>query len=274
MSRWVRVQTSIFDHELFSSAELSQREAWLWLIANVAWKETRHRVGNEVLAVPVGSMFATLRSLQTAWNWKSDKRVRSFLAMLESEQMIELKSDAGKTQISICNYSKYQDVGRSEDASGTQDGRSADALKTPVHQDTNTSSLRSDGAPAAKKKAARLPESWSLPRAWGQWAISEGYAEAVVRVEAEKFRDYWISKSGKDAAKLDWFATWRNWLRGCSKQSSQRGQAPPKPESDFMRHQRECTEVLERNVHGNRTNDQPSSNGTAFDLEPGNWRAH
>ena len=58
MSRWVRVQTSIFHHELFAAAELSQREAWLWLIANVAWKETRHRIGNEVLDVPVGSIFA------------------------------------------------------------------------------------------------------------------------------------------------------------------------------------------------------------------------
>lgn len=226
MSRWVRVQTSIFDHELFSNTELSQREAWLWLIANVAWKETRHRVGSEVLTVPVGSIFITLRALQSAWRWKSDKRVRSFISILEREEMITTKTDAGKTQISICNYSRYQDTGRSEDASGTQAGRSEDALKTPVHQDTNTSSLRSEVAPPAKKKATRLPENWTLPRAWGQWAVSEGYSEAVIRLEAEKFRDHWISKSGKDAAKLDWFATWRNWIRGCSKLQTGRGPPP------------------------------------------------
>lgn len=141
MSRWIRVQTSIFDHELFASAELSQREAWLWLITNAAWKETRHRIGNEVLDVPVGSMFVTLRSLQSAWRWGSDKRVRTFLSMLENERMIETKTDAGKTQITVCNYSRYQDAGRTEDASRTHTGRSADALKTPVHQDTNTLSL-------------------------------------------------------------------------------------------------------------------------------------
>lgn len=27
------------------------------------------------------------------------------------------------------------------------------------------------------------------------------------------FRDYWIAKSGKDGIKLDWLATWRNWIR-------------------------------------------------------------
>ncbi|MBB5040823.1 hypothetical protein [Shinella fusca] len=159
MSRWIRVQTSIFDHELFAAAELSQREAWLWLIANVAWKETRHRVGNEVLDVPVGSMFATLRSLQSAWRWGSDKRVRTFLSMLEKERMIKTKTDAGKTQITVCNYSRYQDVGRTEDASGTQAGRSADALKTPIHQDTSNSSLRSESIEKETRERADF-DSW------------------------------------------------------------------------------------------------------------------
>lgn len=29
----------------------------------------------------------------------------------------------------------------------------------------------------------------------------------------DAFRDYWISKPGKDGVKLDWTATWRNWVR-------------------------------------------------------------
>ncbi|MDI6838012.1 MAG: hypothetical protein QMD99_20175 [Rhizobiaceae bacterium] len=226
MSRWVRVDVSVFDHEFFASSEpFSEREAWLWLIANAAWKNTTHRVGNVMLDVSVGSLFATLRGLQNAWHWGSDKRVRSFLYRLENGRMVETKTDAGKTQITICNYARYQDTGRAEDAARTQAGRSADALKTPVHQDTNISSLRSEIATPAKKRASRLPESWSLPRAWGQWAVSEGYSETVIRSEAEKFRDYWISKPGKEATKLDWFATWRNWIRGSAK--SQHGRGPP-----------------------------------------------
>ena len=30
---------------------------------------------------------------------------------------------------------------------------------------------------------------------------------------AANFRDFWISKAGSDAVKLDWDATWRNWVR-------------------------------------------------------------
>lgn len=34
-----------------------------------------------------------------------------------------------------------------------------------------------------------------------------------VSVEADKFRDYWTAKGGKEGRKLDWDATWRNWIR-------------------------------------------------------------
>lgn len=27
------------------------------------------------------------------------------------------------------------------------------------------------------------------------------------------FKDYWLGKAGKDGVKLDWLATWRNWIR-------------------------------------------------------------
>ena len=36
---------------------------------------------------------------------------------------------------------------------------------------------------------------------------------AAVRAEAARFADHWHAKAGRDAAKLDWLATWRNWCR-------------------------------------------------------------
>lgn len=149
MSRWVRVQANFLNHHLFANLERSESDAWLWLIANAAWSPTSHRIGHDVVSVPVGSLFVTLRHLQKEWNWKSDKRVRSFLKMLENEEMIVINTNAGKTQITICNYSKYQDVERSEDASGTQSGRTKDT-NTP-----NTSSLRSDVKARAPRQSQK-----------------------------------------------------------------------------------------------------------------------
>lgn len=35
----------------------------------------------------------------------------------------------------------------------------------------------------------------------------------AIRLEAAKFADYWRAKTGRDATKADWLATWRNWCR-------------------------------------------------------------
>ena len=69
---------------------------------------------------------------------------------------------------------------------------------------------------AAKAQGAtRLPDGWVLPKAWGEWALAERpdfTADDVLR-EAECFADHWHAKAGADARKIDWQATWRNWVR-------------------------------------------------------------
>lgn len=64
------------------------------------------------------------------------------------------------------------------------------------------------------KKGTRLPENWSLPMSWGRWALTENRALTAedVRKEAAKFKNHWLAKAGKDAVKVDWCATWRNWI--------------------------------------------------------------
>ncbi|SFI83694.1 DUF1376 domain-containing protein [Albimonas pacifica] len=80
-----------------------------------------------------------------------------------------------------------------------------------------------NASPKKQGRATRLSEDWSLPMAWGRWALSEGWPEAVIREQADTFRDYWISASGKNATKLDWEATWRNWMRRVPKHHSNGG---------------------------------------------------
>jgi uncharacterized protein YdaU (DUF1376 family) len=74
-------------------------------------------------------------------------------------------------------------------------------------------------------RATRLAKDWQLPRSWGEWAIDTlpGWTAAAVRLEADKFRDFWVAKSGKDATKLDWEATWRNWMRNARAPASMPG---------------------------------------------------
>lgn len=63
-----------------------------------------------------------------------------------------------------------------------------------------------------ESKATRLPKDWQLPSDWEDWAAKER-TDLNIPVTADSFRDFWVAKSGKDATKLDWLATWRNWVR-------------------------------------------------------------
>jgi len=56
------------------------------------------------------------------------------------------------------------------------------------------------------KRATRLPDTWH-PRA----------EDGLDNLELAKFRDYWRAVPGQKGTKLDWDATWRNWLRTAGK---------------------------------------------------------
>ncbi|NNH67808.1 hypothetical protein [Rhizobium laguerreae] len=121
------------------------------------------------------------------------------------------------------------------------------------------------------KRARRLSDDWVLPASWGRWAVGEGYSEAIIRLQADQFADFWKAKAGKDAAKLDWEATWRNWMRKVPKVSRNFGTPAPKPKSEFMQHQDDVQRELDK-VLGRKRDDEFT--GNTLDLETGNWRAH
>lgn len=93
------------------------------------------------------------------------------------------------------------------------------SVDVSVYEDKQESSSFVAGTSSAKasptKRGTRLPQDWVLPKAWGDWALNDmpGWTADVVRLEAAKFADFWHAKAGKDASKLDWSATWRNWCR-------------------------------------------------------------
>lgn len=72
-------------------------------------------------------------------------------------------------------------------------------------------------------RGARLPEDWQPSPSDEDFARQEGLSADDTRREAQKFRDYWHAKSGKDATKRDWPATWRNWVRRANE-----SRAPPR----------------------------------------------
>jgi uncharacterized protein YdaU (DUF1376 family) len=101
-------------------------------------------------------------------------------------------------------------------------------------------------AAAATPRGSRLPSDWVLPKAWGEWALSEfpAWTADKVRTEAAKFADHWHAKTGKDASKADWLATWRNWCRSDIAQRSAIHGRQPQPTVDIDTRNAEARRLL------------------------------
>ena len=63
-----------------------------------------------------------------------------------------------------------------------------------------------------KKTGQRLPKNWQPSKELRTWAMTERTDLDIKRV-IDSFTDYWIAKTGSTATKLDWDATFRNWVR-------------------------------------------------------------
>jgi len=82
---------------------------------------------------------------------------------------------------------------------------------------------RAKSGDAPNPRGTRLPPEWVLTRRLATIGMDTGLTEPEVRVEGEKFRDFWAAKTGANATKLDWDATWRNWCRSAVERRPSRG---------------------------------------------------
>jgi len=92
-----------------------------------------------------------------------------------------------------------------------------DSNALPTQSDSNathnTLPITQDTKPIKEnKKGSRLSQDWFLTKAMGEWALQER-PDIDVRQVANQFKDYWIAQPGQKGVKLDWDATWRNWVR-------------------------------------------------------------
>jgi uncharacterized protein YdaU (DUF1376 family) len=139
--------------------------------------------------------------------------------VLGERENVTTKRQSGARKTNAIRAEKKQQNQRNDERSPL---RSSNAIPEARSQKPDIEKETPNGV-SKKTSGTRLPEDWVLPREWGEWAVSQGWAVAAIREEAERFRDYWISKSGRDATKVDWLATWRNWMRGSKSPKAMNG---------------------------------------------------
>lgn len=102
-----------------------------------------------------------------------------------------------------------------------EDGGGREGDKKPENRNLPVSAK--EPASSNSKRGTRLSAEYQLPELDLAYASSIGVPAEHTAKQFERFRDFWISKAGPGGVKLDWSATWRNWIR---KFADERGFAP------------------------------------------------
>jgi uncharacterized protein YdaU (DUF1376 family) len=63
-----------------------------------------------------------------------------------------------------------------------------------------------------EQRGSRLANHFSFPKEWAEFC-QQTRPELHPTRTFDQFKDYWVSQAGQKGVKLDWFATWRNWVR-------------------------------------------------------------
>jgi hypothetical protein len=137
--------------------------------------------------------------------------------LIETKQLFVSKNFIDK-QWNLINWDKRQFVSDSStmrvakhrqkkkqasNSDETLQKRPSNAIDT----DTDTDKRQNN-----RKLGKRLANDWFLPNEWEYWANKERPDLNAAQV-ADQFKDYWIAQPGQKGTKLDWEATWRNWVR-------------------------------------------------------------
>jgi hypothetical protein len=192
MTRWIAIRADMLEHESLAHGPYDRRSAWLWLLANAAWKARRINHKGKPLQLERGQVLAGRRHLAETWGW-GEKQVRNFLEMLRDQKMIEGGQSNGHfaNVITICNYDKYQSAteraNQSEGQCGARAGPEQGQTLTKGTKDTSKDNLQ----PSYHYAARESDDERRIAFVDGRLTLCNG------------LRQTWLEQFGSDAERLD-----------------------------------------------------------------------
>jgi len=121
-----------------------------------------------------------------------------------------------RADLEIASYHEYM---AKQKANGSKGGRPKKTQTKPIANPSETQNnpkqqpLTTNHKPIEKKTLGkRLPQDSCLSKEWEKFCVDHR-PELNPQKTFDNFKDHWIAQSGQKGVKLDWDATWRNWVR-------------------------------------------------------------
>lgn len=126
---------------------------------------------------------------------------------------IEAKREAGrKGGLAKAKQASSKPVAPASDVPLAESKQTSSAPLAITETETETSTSNEVERTVPRKRGSRLEPSW-MPTEESKAKAREDAPSIDLKAEHAVFVDYWIAQPGQKGVKLDWDATWRNWMR-------------------------------------------------------------
>ena len=164
---------------------------------------------NQVVLEGLLEMFFVLDEQNNCWHHnRCDKEIEHY------KQQLTTASKAGKASA----------LKRAMNKNSTSVEQALNERSTEVQPTNNQQPITNNQE--KNKRGSRLSKDLIFPQEWYVFCKQER-PDLEPLITFNKFQDYWISQAGQKGVKLDWFATWRNWVRNTN--------APKQNPADIVR---------------------------------------
>lgn len=107
---WISLHRKIYDNPILKCSKVYSRfEAWIWLLLRATYSDQKVILGSDIYKLKSGQILTSQKKLGSQFKWGNSK-LRTFLKLLEKDNMIEIKTNAKLTMITILNFDKLQDI--------------------------------------------------------------------------------------------------------------------------------------------------------------------
>lgn len=228
---YIKLYRKCLENEFFLEKPFDRWRAFEYLLISARYKPSRVILKGQVIELEAGQLIVSEKKLAEKWDWSRGK-VRRFLSLLESLQMIQVNGTAYGTLVTIENYTKYQCDGTSDGTTDSTSGGTSDSTSD------GTSDSTSDGTHIKKdkkvKKVKKDKNIYNNARARACKTHTANFSPPDIQdvkaycmerknnVDPERFIDFYEAKGwmvGKNKMK-DWRAAVRNWERNEASKSA------------------------------------------------------
>jgi len=201
---WISIHRKIQKCWIWNDEPYSKGQAWVDILLSATHDDYKKHIGKELVTIHSGQLHTSVQEMARRWQW-SEKKVRRFISLLESDEMVVAQGNAHGTTLTIVNYEFYQGEGRTPDT--TNDPKTSERSTQqvpngrPTYNNINNIINNNNNNKGANFKPPSVDE------------VKAYCSDRNNGIDAQSFIDFYESKGwmiGKNKMK-DWKAAVRTW---------------------------------------------------------------